>query len=178
VAAGFSFVTEDRKTQGLILPMSCAVNVSIATFDKISRMGILRKKRELAMTSDVGQQMRVKATSMRVLVGTLSGGNQQKVVLARWLFRDSDILIVDEPTRGIDVGARREIYGLLADLARQGKAIIMVSSDIEELFAISHRIVVFSRGRVVASVPRAQFDQETILAHAYSGFSSDLASAG
>jgi ribose transport system ATP-binding protein len=125
----------------------------------------------------VGEQMRVKATSMRVLVATLSGGNQQKVVLARWLFRNSDVVIVDEPTRGIDVGARREIYGLLADLATQGKAIIMVSSDIEELLAISHRIVVFSRGRLVASVPRADFDQETILAHAYSQFASELTAA-
>jgi ribose transport system ATP-binding protein len=174
VAAGFSFATEDRKTQGLILPMSCAINISIATLDKVSRLGILRKGSELKLTTEVGTKMRVKATSMRVLVGTLSGGNQQKVVLARWLFRNSDVLIVDEPTRGIDVGARREIYGLLASLAVQGKAIIMVSSDIEELLAISHRIAVFSRGRLVATVPRGEFDQEKILAHAYSQFSSQL----
>jgi ribose transport system ATP-binding protein len=177
VGAGISFATEDRKAQGLILPMSCAANVSIAATGKVSRFGVLRMKAEQELTSAVSQRMRVKAASMRTIVGTLSGGNQQKVVLARWLFRNSDILIVDEPTRGIDVGARREIYGLLAELAREGKGIIMVSSDLEELMEISHRIAGFSRGEIVAEVPREEYDQEVILSHAYANFSKELAAA-
>ncbi|MDR1394232.1 MAG: sugar ABC transporter ATP-binding protein [Bifidobacteriaceae bacterium] len=167
VAAGISFATEDRKNQGLILPMSCAANISLAAMRRVSRFGWLAKARELAQTTQVGARMRVKAPSMKTIVGTLSGGNQQKVVLARWLFRDSSILIVDEPTRGIDVGARREIYGLLADLATAGKGVIVVSSDLEELTGLCHRIVVFSKGEIVADLDRADFNRETILNFAY-----------
>jgi ribose transport system ATP-binding protein len=104
------------------------------------------------------------------LVAQLSGGNQQKVVIAKWLFRDCDILIFDEPTRGIDVGAKFEIYRMLNDLARQGKAILFVSSDLKELMAVCHRILVMSAGRVAGSFARAQWTQEAIMAAAFSEY--------
>ncbi|GAA1061635.1 sugar ABC transporter ATP-binding protein [Agromyces bracchium] len=170
VRGGISLATEDRKQQGLVLQMGCDVNISLANIDAVSRRGFLRRRAERQRTADVAKQMRVKVGSIGTPVGTLSGGNQQKVVLGRWLFRDSDVLIVDEPTRGIDVGARHEIYGLLANLARRKKAIVMVSSDLGELIGMCHRILVFSRGQIVADIPREQFDQELILTHAYSGY--------
>ncbi len=170
VRAGISFATEDRKAQGLVLPMGSDVNISLATLRKVSRRGLLRRQSERTQTAEMARQMRVKVPSVRTAVGTLSGGNQQKVVLSRWLFRDSDVLIVDEPTRGIDVGARHEIYSLLAELARRGKAIVMVSSDLKELMGMCHRLLVFSRGDLVADIPRNEFDHEHILTLAYSRF--------
>ncbi len=170
IRAGISLATEDRKAQGLILEMGCDVNISLASLDRVTRYGLLRRRLEQAETTAVARQMRVKVGSIGTPAGSLSGGNQQKVVLARWLYRDSDLLIVDEPTRGIDVGARHEIYGLLAELARRGKGIVMISSDLPELMGMCHRILVYSRGRIVADLPRDQFDQERILTHAYSGF--------
>ena len=110
------------------------------------------------------------------MVRNFSGGNQQKVVIAKWLFRGSKVLICDEPTRGIDVGARAEIYDLLWNLAAEGRGVLFVSSDLPELIAISHRIIVFAKGRVVGEVPRAEFDQHRILSLAY-GESLDLSEA-
>ncbi len=170
IRSGISLATEDRKQQGLILEMGCDVNISIANLEQVTRSGLLRRRIEREKTTVVAKQMRVKVGSIGTPVGTLSGGNQQKVVLGRWLFKDTDVLVVDEPTRGIDVGARAEIYGLLAGLARRGKAVIMVSSDLTELMGMCHRILVFSRGNIVADVPRAEFDQESILTHAYSAY--------
>ncbi|MDF2989491.1 MAG: ribose transport system ATP-binding protein [Microbacterium sp.] len=176
VEAGISFATEDRKSQGLLLTMGVDANVTLASIDRIRRAGFLRRRLERSLTADMIKRLVIKVRSGATAVGTLSGGNQQKVVLARWILRDSDVLIVDEPTRGIDVGARHEIYRDLAALARAGKAIVVVSSDLNELFALSHRILVFSRGRIVAEVPRAEFDQERILTHAYSGYRTAVAS--
>jgi ribose transport system ATP-binding protein len=112
-------------------------------------------------------QLRVKASSIEQAVRNLSGGNQQKVVLAKWLFRGTSTLILDEPTRGVDIGARREIYQLLWMLAAAQKGIIMVSSDLPELMGMCHRIIVFSKHKIVGEVPRAEFDQERILSLAY-----------
>lgn len=177
VKAGISFATEDRKAQGLILPMGSDVNITLAALHKVTRAGLLRKDSERAQAVEMAQRMGVRTPSIGTAVRTLSGGNQQKVVLARWLFRDSRILILDEPTRGIDVGARHEIYALIAQLARQGKGIIMVSSDMPELIGMCHRMLVFSRGRIVDDVPRERFDHEYLLGLAYSGFMNGASDA-
>jgi ribose transport system ATP-binding protein len=124
------------------------------------------------------RELEIKTPSVDQLVGHLSGGNQQKVVLAKWLFRRAEVLVCDEPTRGIDVGARYEIYELLWRLAAAGKGIVLVSSDLEELMGLCHRILVFSNGRITGDLPRAEFGQERILACAYQEYVQDRHRAG
>lgn len=170
IRAGISFATEDRKHQGLVLQMGSDVNVTLASIDRVSRGGFILRRKELADAAAIVKRMAVKVSSVIAPVGSLSGGNQQKIVLGRWIYKDSDVLIVDEPTRGIDIGARHEIYGLLGELARRGKAIVMVSSDLRELTGMCHRMLVFSKGRVVADLDRSEFDDEAILKHAYSAY--------
>ncbi|WP_327144798.1 sugar ABC transporter ATP-binding protein [Nocardia sp. NBC_01327] len=170
VRRGISFLTEDRKARGLVLDLSIAANLSLASLDKVSRSGLLRKKSETASARDLSEKLRIKASGPEQAVRALSGGNQQKVVLGRWLATDADLLIVDEPTRGIDVGARYEIHQLLLDLAAAGKGVLVVSSDLSELIGICDRILVFSAGRIAGVVARADFDAEHILNLAYSGY--------
>src|SRR5208337_2200471 len=146
------------KGQGLLLTLPCAENITITDMAKISRAGLLQPEVEREMASALVTELRIKTPSVYQLVGNFSGGNQQKVVIAKWLFRGSKILICDEPTRGIDVGAKREIYDLLWALAASGKGVIFVSSDLLELIMISHRIIVFAKGRVVGEVLRPEFD--------------------
>ena len=122
------------------------------------------------MTGRYVASLGIRCASTEQAVGHLSGGNQQKVVIAKWLYRDCDILVFDEPTRGIDVGAKFEIYRMLADLARQGKAILFVSSDLKELMAISNRIMVLSAGRVAATFERGAWSEEAIMTAAFSGY--------
>jgi ribose transport system ATP-binding protein len=167
VRHGLSLLTEDRKGQGLLLDMGLDKNITITALDKVSRNGLVSRRAEAAATNDLIGRLRVKATSIEQAVRYLSGGNQQKVVLAKWLFRGTSTLILDEPTRGVDIGARREIYQLLWMLAAQQKGIIMVSSDLSELMGMCHRIIVFSKNRIVGEMPRAEFDQERILSLAY-----------
>ncbi|MEH1098472.1 sugar ABC transporter ATP-binding protein [Micromonospora sp. CPCC 205561] len=170
IRRGISFLTEDRKSQGLVLDLPIAANVSLASIGKVSRAGLLRRSAEAASASDLSRRLRVKATGVRQHPRALSGGNQQKVVLGRWLAADSDLLIVDEPTRGIDVGARYEIHQLLLDLAAAGKGLLVVSSDLPELLGICDRLLVFSRGRIAGEVARADFDAERVLNLAYSAY--------
>ena len=132
-----------------------------------------RPAQEAKATATLAARLSIRTPSVNQAVFQLSGGNQQKVVVAKWLFRDTRILLCDEPTRGIDVGAKFEIYRLLSELAAAGKAIIVVSSDLLELLAICDRIAVMSAGRLVATFRRAEFDQEKILAAALSGYSHD-----
>lgn len=167
VAGGIGLLTEDRKGQGLILDMSCTVNVSLASLARVSRSGLMDFHKEAEAAGKFTDDLSIKTPSMNKWVRFLSGGNQQKVVLAKWLFRDCQVLIFDEPTRGIDVGAKYEIYMLLWKLAGLGKAIIVVSSDLPELIGISHRIMVLSNGRIAGQVMRSEFDQERILSMAY-----------
>ncbi len=167
VRNGLGFLTEDRKGQGLMLDMPVDINATITDLKKISRGGLLYKSEEKKSVTELVEQLRIKTASIDTSVRNLSGGNQQKVVLAKWLFRGSSTLILDEPTRGVDVGARREIYQLLWMLAANQKAIIMVSSDLPELIGMCHRIIVFSNGKLVGELPRSQFDQERILSLAY-----------
>ncbi len=167
VSGGLGLLTEDRKGQGLILDMSCSVNVSLANLKEVSRSNLMDFDKEKTVAARFIEELAVKTPTAQKWVRFLSGGNQQKVVLAKWLFRNCRVLIFDEPTRGIDVGAKYEIYMLLWKLAAQGKAIIVVSSDLPELMGISHRIAVFSDGRIAGDVLRPEFDQERILSLAY-----------
>jgi ribose transport system ATP-binding protein len=167
VEGGICLLTEDRKGQGLILDMTCEVNTSLANLAGVSRSGLMEFRKEAEAADRYVEELAIKTPSTKKWVRFLSGGNQQKVVLAKWLFRNCRVLIFDEPTRGIDVGAKYEIYMLLWKLAEQGKAIIVVSSDLPELMGISHRIVVFSNGKIAGEVMRDDFDQEKILSIAY-----------
>jgi len=167
VDGGICLLTEDRKGQGLILDMSCEVNTSLANLAGVSHSGLMEFRKEADVATRFVDELSIKTSSTKKWVRFLSGGNQQKVVLAKWLFRNCQVLIFDEPTRGIDVGAKYEIYMLLWKLAGQGKAIIVVSSDLPELMGISHRIAVFSNGKIAGEVMRDEFDQEKILSIAY-----------
>jgi ribose transport system ATP-binding protein len=167
VDSGICLLTEDRKGQGLVLDMSCIVNISLTNLHAVSRSGLMQFDKEEVASAKYIEELDIKTSSGQKWVRFLSGGNQQKVVLAKWLFRDARVLIFDEPTRGIDVGAKYEIYQLLWKLAEQGKVIIVVSSDIPELMGICHRIMVFSNGKIAGEVMRSEFDQEKILSLAY-----------
>lgn len=167
VEGGICLLTEDRKGQGLILDMTCEVNTSLANLPGVSSLGLMDFHKEAEVAARFVDDLAIKTPSTKKWVRFLSGGNQQKIVLAKWLFRNCRVLIFDEPTRGIDVGAKFEIYMLLWKLAEQGKAIIVVSSDLPELIGISHRIAVFSNGKIAGEVMRNEFDQEKILSIAY-----------
>jgi ribose transport system ATP-binding protein len=167
VRAGICLLTEDRKAQGLILDMSCAANITITDLHRIARAGLLDEAEERDAAAKLVTELDIRTPSVEQIVANLSGGNQQKVVIAKWLFRQAQVLVFDEPTRGIDVGARQEIYELLWRLAAAGKAMLIVSSDLPELMGICHRILVFSDGRITADLPRSEFTQERILACAY-----------
>lgn len=167
VDGGVCLLTEDRKGQGLILDMSCDVNTSLANLAGVSHSGLMEFQKEAEVATRFVNELNIKTPTTKKWARFLSGGNQQKVVLAKWLFRNCQVLIFDEPTRGIDVGAKYEIYMLLWKLAGQGKAIIVVSSDLPELMGISHRIAVFSNGKIAGEVMRDEFDMEKILSIAY-----------
>jgi ribose transport system ATP-binding protein len=170
VRYGIALLTEDRKEQGLFLSLPVRANMSITGLGRLSRLGWVDPGQEQRIARQYVEALSIKCWSVEQLVGQLSGGNQQKVVIAKWLFRDCDILIFDEPTRGIDVGAKFEIYHMLNDLARQGKAILFVSSDLKELMAVCHRILVMSAGRVAGDFARGQWTQETLMAAAFSEY--------
>lgn len=163
LAAGLGLVPEDRKRQGLVLPLNCRENASLASLPLLSRLGWVRRNQERALTGKYAQRLRVKAPSLETVIGSLSGGNQQKIALAKWLARSCDVLIVDEPTRGIDVGAKSEIYQLLDDLAGEGKAILMISSELPELIGLCTRILVMREGRLVGEVARKEFSEAGIM---------------
>jgi ribose transport system ATP-binding protein len=171
VRAGICLLTEDRKGQGLMLSMSGAANVSITDLPSVSRRGLLDRPAERVVADRYRDELGIRAPSVDTVVGLLSGGNQQKYVLAKWLFRGAAVLVLDEPTRGIDVGAKFEIYAVLRALAAQGRGLIVVSSDLPELLLLCHRIAVFSRGRISGQLDRDDFDQESILTLAYEGYS-------
>jgi ribose transport system ATP-binding protein len=181
VQAGICLLTEDRKGQGLMLDMSCAQNTTITKLDAVTRHGLVQTRREAAVTMELIHALSIRAQSPAQLVRFLSGGNQQKVVVAKWLFADAQILIFDEPTRGIDVGAKFEIYNLIWDLAERGRGLIVVSSDLPELLGICHRIAVFSRGAIVGELQRDEFSERAVLELAYRNYidpASIMASAG
>jgi ribose transport system ATP-binding protein len=164
---GIGFVTEDRKEEGLILDMSIAANVTLATLRDVSRLGLLDKGEETLLTRRLGGEVRLKYREVGDAASTLSGGNQQKVVLAKWLAKKPKVLLLDEPTRGVDVGAKAEIYALLRGLAEQGLALLVVSSELPELITLCDRILVMSKHRIAGEVLREDFSEERILNFAY-----------
>ncbi len=154
VRAGVAFVPADRKRQGLVLEMTVRENLMMASTSRHARVRVPNAKRELAAVRGVVEDLRIRAHSPDAAVSTLSGGNQQKVVLGKWLSTKPKLIMLDEPTRGVDVGAKAEIYRLLADAARDGIGILVSSSEIPELRTLCDRILVMFRGRVVASLAR------------------------
>jgi len=175
VKAGLGLLTEDRKAQGLLMPLSVSANMSLANMDAVSNRGWIKPQLEVSVSNRYIDQLSIRCHSADQQVKTLSGGNQQKVVIAKWLFRETEILIFDEPTRGIDVGAKFEIYKLLMDLARAGRAIIVVSSDMLELFAISDRIAVMSNGGLADIFPRGEWSEDKIMQAALSNYTAGKA---
>jgi ribose transport system ATP-binding protein len=167
VKNGICLLTEDRKEQGLILEMSCVENTTITNLKEVSKAGFLDKGREKEATLKQVEEMNIKTPSIHQKALYLSGGNQQKILIGKWLFRDSEVFIFDEPTRGIDVGAKYEIYLLLWKLAAMGRGIIMVSSDLPELIGVCHRIAVFSDGKITGELDRKDFNPEAILSLSY-----------
>ena len=170
VRNGIALLTEDRKEQGLLLSLAVRKNISLARLDDISRFGWLDVSKERAVAGRHVEALSVRCSSTEQTAGELSGGNQQKVVIAKWIYRDCDILIFDEPTRGIDVGAKFEIYHMLSELAEKGKAIIFVSSDLKELMAVCDRIMVMSAGRVAETFGSLQWSREKIMSAAFSEY--------
>ena len=163
IAAGLAYVTEDRKHLGLLLGEDIRKNVTLANLKGVSRRAVLDDIKELQVADAYRGQMRIRCSSVYQQTGTLSGGNQQKVVLSKWLFSAPEVLILDEPTRGIDVGAKYEIYQIINALADSGKAVVVISSEMPELLGISDRIYVMNEGRFVAEMPVAEASQEAIM---------------
>ena len=161
---GVSLVPEDRKGQGLVLIQSVLKNISLPNLDKFSRFGRLNGDAELQAAMTQAKNLSIKAPSLHVPVSSLSGGNQQKVVIAKWLMSEPEILIMDDPTRGIDVGAKFEIYKLMNELAEQGVSIIMISSDLVEVLGMSDRVMVMHEGRSMGILDRSEATQEKIMA--------------
>jgi putative multiple sugar transport system ATP-binding protein len=163
MAAGLAYVTEDRKTYGLILIDHIKHNVTLANLKGVSAKGVIDDLKELGVANKYRKDLAIRSSGVFQMTVNLSGGNQQKVVLSKWLFAGPDILILDEPTRGIDVGAKYEIYAIINALAEQGKAVIVISSEMPELLGISDRIYVMNEGRFVAEMPTNEASQERIM---------------
>ncbi len=164
IEAGLAYATEDRKGNGLVLQESIAQNTTMARLEKICRHGIIDVDKENAVAEEYKQKLNTKAPTVQQLAGNLSGGNQQKVLLAKWMFADADVLMLDEPTRGIDVGAKYEIYCIMNDMVAQGKSVVMISSEMPELLGMCDRIYVMNEGKMVAEFDAAEATQEKIMA--------------
>jgi len=160
---GIAYVSEDRKALGLNLLDTIKRSIVSAKLRKISKGDVVNEIQEAQISEEYRKSLRIKTPTVEEGVTKLSGGNQQKVVLAKWMFTDPDLLILDEPTRGIDVGAKAEIYGIIRDLAAQGKGIIMISSELPELLGVSDRIYTIFEGKITNELPVAQADPETLM---------------
>ena len=163
VEMGIAYVPEDRRRHGVILEMSVANNATLATLQAISNLGLLDFRKERVVATELVERLGVKTSSIDAPAGNLSGGNQQKVALARWLNADPTVLILDEPTQGVDVGAKAEIHRLMGDLAAKGMAIVMISSELPEILGMSDRIAVMHGGTIVGTLDRKVATQEAIL---------------
>jgi ribose transport system ATP-binding protein len=161
--AGIAFVPEDRKADGLLLEESIRTNSALANLRRISRGFLTNRQRERALARDLMHRLDVQAPGETSIVGGLSGGNQQKVVLGRWLARDPEVLLLDEPTRGVDIGAKEEIYRLMDRIAENGGAILFASSEMEELISLADRVCVLHEGRLAGTIERDAFDEERIM---------------
>jgi L-arabinose transport system ATP-binding protein len=184
---GLGFAPEDRKREGLILMRSVLENTSMVILRRLTRLGFVRSREERRIASEYIERLRVRTPSLDQEVGKLSGGNQQKVVLARWLAAKPKVLILDEPTRGIDVGAKAEIFRLIDELANEGIGIVFISSDLLEILSLSDRIYVMQRGRITGELSGEGATEEQVLALAMAehltastsdGVPADLAAEG
>jgi len=163
ISLGIGLVPEDRKRQGLVPQASALHNLSLAILRRLSRLGWLRRREERSVAQEFFDRLRVRAASLDAVVAGLSGGNQQKIVLARWLAARANVLILDEPTRGVDVGAKAEIHALIGELAARGSAILLISSELPEILTLATRIIVLRGGRLVGEVTREQATQDRLL---------------
>ena len=168
VQAGIALITEDRQRTGLALPLPLRENVTLANLTGVTRRGFLNNREEMRVASDSIERLRIRTDGTEQAAGKLSGGNQQKIVIAKWLYANPRVMLFDEPTRGIDVNAKREVFSLMEEMAREGKAILMVSSELPELLQVADRILVMREGSVVAELPRST-TQEEIMHHAAVG---------
>jgi rhamnose transport system ATP-binding protein len=163
---GLAFVPEDRAAAGIFRTLSVEENITAAVPKKIAPGGVIRRAVEKAMAQDSVRKLRIRLASLRQPIGELSGGNQQKAILARWLLTDPAVLILDEPTRGIDIGVKAEFYDMIGELAASGRAILLISSELPELLALCDRVLVMSEGRLTANIPRAEATQESVMSAA------------
>ncbi len=163
IKKGFGFVPEDRRNQGFTPLLSIEKNVALTNYDTLASGGIVKAKKERKLGNEMVERLNIKPNNSQIPVGNLSGGNQQKAVLAKWLSRDLKILIIDEPTAGIDIGAKDEIYRILEELAANGTSVIMVSSDLQELLRVSQRIIVMRKGEIFTEFSDGRVTQEDIL---------------
>jgi rhamnose transport system ATP-binding protein len=163
IALGLAFVSEDRAASGIFRTLSVEQNITAAIPGKIAPRGVIRRSVEKALGADSIKKLRIRLASARQPIGELSGGNQQKAILARWLLTDPKILILDEPTRGVDIGVKAEFYEMIGQLAADGRAILLISSELPELLALCDRVLVMSEGRLTANLSRAEATQESIM---------------
>jgi putative multiple sugar transport system ATP-binding protein len=159
-----AYVTEDRKGNGLILSNTIKLNTTLANLDEVSNKQVLDKDKEYAVAQEYREKLRIKCPTVEQNVGNLSGGNMQKVLVGKWLFAEPDILILDEPTRGIDVGAKYEIYCIINRMVAEGKSVIMISSEMPELLGMCDRIYVMNEGKMIAEMDGKEATQEKIMA--------------
>lgn len=160
---GFAYVTEDRKDYGLVLIQDIKRNISLTGINKLQKASVINENEEVIVAEQMRKRLKIKTNSIHQEVQNLSGGNQQKVVLSKWIYSEPDILILDEPTRGIDVGAKFEIYSIIQELANEGKAIIVISSELPEILGICDRIFVMNAGRITGEVDRSEANQELLM---------------
>jgi rhamnose transport system ATP-binding protein len=177
LARGLGYLPEDRLKQGLVLEWAIAANVTLPSLERFSRFGWMNRRDEEVKAKELAERLEVKAGSVHDLVATLSGGNQQKVIVAKLLTGDMKVLILDEPTKGVDVGAKAAIFAIMNELARAGYGIVMVSSEMAEVLGMSDRIVVIREGRVSAILDTATATQERILGAAMSAAPSAMSAA-
>jgi ribose transport system ATP-binding protein len=169
IAAGLFLVPEDRRRHGLVLSAGIAPNISLPSLARVSRWGLVSKTRERSLARSMCDRLNIRTPALEQLVALLSGGNQQKVVLAKWLARTPRVLILDEPTRGVDVGAKTEIYALMDQLTRQGVGILMISSDLEEILGMSDRVLIMHEGNLAGELARAELSEEAVMRLATGG---------
>ena len=164
INSGLAYVSEDRKSYGLVLGNDVKWNTTLASLDKrFAKMNVINQNEEVLASEEYCKKLNTKCTSIEQTVGSLSGGNQQKVVLAKWMLSEPDVLIMDEPTRGIDVGAKYEIYTIINELAASGKSVIVISSEMPELLGTCDRVYVLSEGEIAGELHRDELSQEAIM---------------
>jgi len=177
IRLGIGYVPEDRRQHGVILEMGIAMNISLANLESVSRWGLIDRDKESGLAERYVDDLRIKTASINAEAATLSGGNQQKVALARWLAIDPQIMILDEPTQGVDVGAKSEIYDFIVQLAERGVAILLISSELPEILGMSDRVGVFHAGTMAGILSREEATQSRIMSLAFGHAYADTPSA-